>query len=335
MSPVELYDAASGGCAILGTLTSEGDQPIDVAADDFADFLDLFDFSDFSDEGLSSITLSNPLTRNEAVKLLGEIHQALEAVEDRLLRLRWCLGFVLVHTERPRGSGREIIELLVQDLWDQFQIRTSRTLLYECAKLYKVFAGDFRAYIGWIDEQKKLRHRPVRWSDVQRLCLGGRNNPDVIGREAADEGDYRDAERGIEAIERILLRAQEGNDEAQGVIEGIRQSVAGLLLLSNGTPETPRSEEYLAFVRRHPCLVCKRPADSHHAFGRKGAGMKSSDYTTVPLCRVHHIELHLTHRVAFEAEYDVDLFEVAYNLLHRYLTGAWVTMVLSEKPADA
>ena len=294
-------------------------------------------FSDFSVEHLSNLTKPrSKLSREAAVVLLGDIHREIENVEDYMLRLRWSLGFVLAHTERPFGVAREVIDDLINELWIQHKIRANRTLLYECERLYHVFSGEFPAFARWIAEQKAHLGRPLTWADIQRLCLGGRNNPDVIGREEADERDFRDAERGIEAIERIMMRAREGNEEAQGVVEGIRQSIAGLLVLANGSAvgsndalAIPRSEEYTAFVRNHPCLVCRRPADSHHAFGRSGIGLKSSDFTCVPLCRVHHIELHRTHRAAFEADHQVDLMEVAYNLLHRYLTGTWATMVIA------
>lgn len=260
------------------------------------------DFQDYSTDHLS--VLSKPpsaLSTEQAVTLIGQIHREIENVEDYLLRLRWCLGFVLAHTERPFGSARAVIEEIIFELWDRHQIRAYRTLLYECERLYHVFSGDFPAFVQWIAEQKILLGRPVRWADIQRLCLGGRNNPDVIGREAADEQDYRDAERGIEAIERIMERARQGSEEAQGVIEGIRQSIAGLLLQSQASrPKTPRSAEYLAFVRGHPCAICRRPADSHHAFGRRGVRIKSSDFTVLPLCRLHHIELHRSGRTSFE-----------------------------------
>ena len=290
------------------------------------------DFRDYSSEYLAKMKKPTVLlSRKEAVALIGDIHQEIEALEDHMLRLRWSLGFVLKHTERPYGQSRIIIDEISKDLWEQHNIRMARTLLYECQRLYVAFAGDFMAFLKWIEEQKAILGRPVYWSDIQRLIFGGRSNPDVIGPEEADERDYRDAERGIEAIERIIMRAQLGNEEAQGVIEGIRQSVAGLLIWSQGLPATPRSDEYLEFVRSHPCAVCKKPADSHHAFGRRGIGVKSSDYTCVPLCRVHHIELHRTHRRQFESDYQIDLVEVAFNLLHRYLTGLWATMVLSDR----
>jgi ERF superfamily len=56
-----------------------------------------------------------------------------------------------------------------------------------------------------------------------------------------------------------------------------------------------RDKEHRRFVSHQPCLVCGRtPADAHHLrFAQPRAlGRKVSDEFTVPLCRVHHRELH-------------------------------------------
>lgn len=60
-------------------------------------------------------------------------------------------------------------------------------------------------------------------------------------------------------------------------------------------PARKRSKEHLSFVRGHPCLVCKQsPSDAHHLkFSQpKMLGRKVSDEFTVPLCRMHHQDLH-------------------------------------------
>jgi hypothetical protein len=56
-----------------------------------------------------------------------------------------------------------------------------------------------------------------------------------------------------------------------------------------------RDKEHRRFVAQQPCLVCGRsPADAHHLkFAQPTAlGRKVSDEFTVPLCRLHHRELH-------------------------------------------
>jgi hypothetical protein len=60
-------------------------------------------------------------------------------------------------------------------------------------------------------------------------------------------------------------------------------------------PRRVRDKVHIKFVCKQPCLVCgRRPADPHHLrFAQHPAlGRKVSDEFTVPLCRVHHREVH-------------------------------------------
>ncbi|KQZ01918.1 hypothetical protein ASD45_14450 [Pseudolabrys sp. Root1462] len=66
-------------------------------------------------------------------------------------------------------------------------------------------------------------------------------------------------------------------------------------VLTIGAPRRHRDKGHLRFVASHPCLICGRqPADAHHIqFAQPRAlGLKVSDEYTVPLCRLHHRELH-------------------------------------------
>ncbi|HSR49599.1 MAG TPA: Rad52/Rad22 family DNA repair protein [Acidobacteriota bacterium] len=71
---------------------------------------------------------------------------------------------------------------------------------------------------------------------------------------------------------------------------GIDKSV-----LAIGAPRRIRDPNHLKYVASQPCLVCGRqPAQAHHlTFAQpRGRGLKSSDEWTVPLCALHHRELH-------------------------------------------
>jgi hypothetical protein len=60
-------------------------------------------------------------------------------------------------------------------------------------------------------------------------------------------------------------------------------------------PVRERDRDHLRFVAAQPCLVCGRiPSDAHHIkFAEQGAmGRKVGDRFTVPICRLHHRELH-------------------------------------------
>jgi hypothetical protein len=71
---------------------------------------------------------------------------------------------------------------------------------------------------------------------------------------------------------------------------GIDRSV-----LPIGEARRYRDKAHLKFVASRPCLICGcRPSDPHHLrFAQvRALGRKVSDEFTVPLCRLHHRELH-------------------------------------------
>jgi hypothetical protein len=60
-------------------------------------------------------------------------------------------------------------------------------------------------------------------------------------------------------------------------------------------PVRERDRHHLKFVASKPCLICGRtPSDAHHVKFAQGTalGRKVSDKFTVPLCRLHHRDLH-------------------------------------------
>jgi ERF superfamily len=87
-------------------------------------------------------------------------------------------------------------------------------------------------------------------------------------------------------------RGQEVNDHGNpsSLADPGEQKVT---VISKPVPE--RDREHLKFVAAQPCLVCGRtPSDAHHIkFAEQRAmGRKVSDRFTVPVCRLHHRELH-------------------------------------------
>jgi hypothetical protein len=88
--------------------------------------------------------------------------------------------------------------------------------------------------------------------------------------------------------------------------------------LAFGKTRRKRDKDHRAFVASKPCLVCgRRPADAHHLrFAQPRAlGAKVSDEFTVPLCRIHHRELHLrVDEPAWWDEHKIDALAVAQLL---------------------
>ena len=83
-------------------------------------------------------------------------------------------------------------------------------------------------------------------------------------------------------------------------------------------PVRERDRDHLRFVASQPCLVCGRtPSDAHHLkFAEQRAmGRKVSDKFTVPICRLHHRELHRRgNERAWWDKQGIDPLPVAANL---------------------
>jgi hypothetical protein len=82
-------------------------------------------------------------------------------------------------------------------------------------------------------------------------------------------------------------------DSHQGRSPSTEINAEGVIAISK--PVRERDRDHLRFVASQPCLVCGRtPSDAHHVkFAEQRAmGRKVSDRHTVPICRLHHRELH-------------------------------------------
>ena len=79
-----------------------------------------------------------------------------------------------------------------------------------------------------------------------------------------------------------------------------------------------RDKDHRKFVTRQPCLVCGRvPSDSHHlTFAQPRAlGCRVSDEFTIPVCRIHHRELHRSgDEAAWWQKLNIDPLPVALRL---------------------
>jgi hypothetical protein len=82
-----------------------------------------------------------------------------------------------------------------------------------------------------------------------------------------------------------------------------------------------RDKEHCKFVARQPCIVCGRtPSEAHHIrFAQPRAlGRKVSDEYTVPVCRLHHRELHgYGDEASWWAAVSIDPLPVALDLWQR------------------
>jgi hypothetical protein len=87
----------------------------------------------------------------------------------------------------------------------------------------------------------------------------------------------------------IIEPAQGNNHEGRG------NSLEQPLRLGLVKPRRSRDKDHLRFIAIQPCTICGRqPCEAHHIryAQPRALGCRVSDEFTVPLCRVHHRELH-------------------------------------------
>jgi hypothetical protein len=103
------------------------------------------------------------------------------------------------------------------------------------------------------------------------------------------------------------------NDNAPAEPTGIDKSVLRL-----AEPKRRRDKAHLKYVMAQPCLLCGRlPSDAHHLKFAQPTSLarKVSDEFTVPLCRVHHRQLHRCgDEVAWWNDMDIDPIPIAQGL---------------------
>jgi len=93
----------------------------------------------------------------------------------------------------------------------------------------------------------------------------------------------------------FVSAGQAGADTSHKTSPVPKKRSRGGVIRALGKAVRLRDKDHRRFVLRQPCLVCGRvPSDPHHlTFTQpRGLGYRVSDEFTVPVCRIHHRELH-------------------------------------------
>jgi hypothetical protein len=147
----------------------------------------------------------------------------------------------------------------------------------------KIVEERFRARLSAIGAAERGSHEPPRAVPDQTLTSGGL---DTLGRQKAP--------------------ARTKNQSHSEVIRSLGKTVR------------LRDKDHRRFVLRQACLVCGRvPSDPHHlTFTQPRAlGRRVSDEFIVPVCRVHHRELHRSgDEAAWWRQLNIDPLPVALKL---------------------
>jgi hypothetical protein len=133
---------------------------------------------------------------------------------------------------------------------------------------------DAEALATWAHRSLQLKNQ-LSTADAQALERRFTAKLSLVG-----EFELHPAPKNLEADGRDSRSQEAGHNDSVIVIK---------------KPVRERDREHLRFVASQPCLVCGRaPSDAHHIkFAEPRAmGRKVSDRFTVPICRLHHRELH-------------------------------------------
>jgi hypothetical protein len=135
----------------------------------------------------------------------------------------------------------------------------------------------------------------------------------TIGDGVTAEGPPNDA-----PDQRVLSAGRPAADAHQKASAVAKQRSHGRAIRALGKTVRLRDKEHRKFVTRQPCLVCGRvPSDSHHlTFTQPRAlGRSVSDEFTVPVCRIHHRELHRSgDEAAWWQKLNIDPLPIALRL---------------------
>jgi hypothetical protein len=89
--------------------------------------------------------------------------------------------------------------------------------------------------------------------------------------------------------------ASDDASSASKAAHGARRPKVDKSALTIGEPKRIRCKEHLRFVASQPCVICARqPTHAHHLrhAQSRGLNLKVSDAFTVPLCAIHHNDVH-------------------------------------------
>ena len=126
---------------------------------------------------------------------------------------------------------------------------------------------------------------------------GGEETPAASHAPSADgEGDLAGPEI-ARADGAEIASAGKKATRAQALRKRVRTGRVDKSVLALSEPRRHRNRDHLRYVAQQACVVCgRKPSDPHHLryMQPRALGRKASDEFTVPLCRVHHRELHRT-----------------------------------------
>jgi hypothetical protein len=148
-------------------------------------------------------------------------------------------------------------------------------------------------------------------------AAGGPGAPSGVESGGLVPGETYDPPRAVpDQRETVGLADDAVSSQKAAAVAGKRSRKSAVSAL--GKTVRLRDKEHQKFVMRQPCLVCGRvPSDPHHLTFTlpRALGRRVSDEFTVPVCRLHHRELHRSgNEAAWWRRLSIDPLPVALKL---------------------
>jgi len=207
------------------------------------------------------------------------------------------------------------------------------------------------AMAGWAHRSLSAKNT-LRVEDAQLVETGFQEKLAVVGEGGSDQVE---ASEPVEALPSESRVPPEPRAETRSVAmersQDVNTAAASPLRRGARIPAKTirlRDKEHRKFVSMQPCLVCGRtPADPHHLRFAQPRAMsrKVSDEFIVPVCRLHHRELH-THgdENVFWKKINIDPLPIALklwknsrtdgNAIHHTVPPKLSRKVLADRSAD-
>jgi DNA recombination protein Rad52 len=199
-----------------------------------------------------------------------------------------------------------------------------------------------KAFSATADFAQALKDELSSAPDIEKLFDLWERNVTVVRSlsRCGKRGEGADLARALVDHFKSCARSHAKSPDAPAAEAGqVERSKIDKSVLTIGEPKRIRSKEHLRYVASQPCLICGRsPAHAHHLrFAQaKGLGLKVSDEFTVPLCAIHHHDMHKTAREReWWQERKIDPLIVARELWRESRTRADGANDVSSRPSTA
>lgn len=267
--------------------------------------------------------LPSQISLDRAKSEAGVVSEWIHRYDTGAMIAKFCLGTIAYLANPDWRNNTKYGQSVIKTLAEKHGINAN--VLREARRCAEFFGLDLSLYHKWVTEEDRLK----TWTDVRKLIRAW-SDPEVLGPENLSERLATRIESAGQDLRKLRERVHDGDidrETYEGVEQEFLREVEGFEeekdeALEEPKQKTPRSEEYLNWVRSQKCIATgSAPPNEAHHVEQGGMGGKGSDYTVVPLDpEVHaYVENH-GHKKA-EEKYGFNFTQGLFECIHEFITG--------------